>query len=222
MGTLLRILFGKYDRKAGISVIAGLFGLFACLGSCAMAAFVAPMSVIEGRRIGSAPRPMPAALTAIQRGERILLTGLLPIETPDSAGFALYELQTMRGSQDWQRARIAPGSLPLRLSDGSDVTLRAPQTVRLHEATQEPAWLTKDAERRSGFLPGQTVTVYGQWNGAEIIADAIYPGTPDAFVAYLSSTTPLQSLAIAGLCGVLGALGLVVSVVWRVVSRVRM
>jgi hypothetical protein len=222
MGTLLRILFGKYDRRGGFSVFAGLFGIFACLSSCAMAVFIAPSTVAEGRRIESAPRPMPDTLRTLPIGERIVLTGLLPDATPDRTKFALYELQTLRDGQDWQRARIAPESLELQLSDGSSVSLRSPQTTQLHEATQENTWQTKAAERFRGYLPGQTVTVYGQWNGTEIIAEAIYPRTIEAFVEYLSATAPLQSFAIAGLCGVMGAIGLIASVVWRVVSRMRL
>lgn len=214
MAFILRALFGKYDRRAGLPTVVGLFSVFACLGACAMTVFVAPSTFAEGRRIAAAPRPAPAALKTVAPGERVVIAGVLPAQPGDDAGLALYELQTRDDGQDWRRTRIAPASFTLQLADGSTAQVQAPITLQLHEATRVGDAPDAGAkERRSGYPPGQTVAIYGEWNGSALLAHAAYPGTVDAFAAYLTSTAPLQALGMAGLCGVIGGVGLLASVV---------
>lgn len=223
---LLGRLLGFRRNRRGFSVVLLIFGIFGCVAGCPLALFGAPYSIIRSRQVAALPRPEPAQLRATAPGTSLLIAAQIAPDAPaDSHGLALAYVEARQiggqqdreagtpgtGSSSWQIEQPPPPTFEMQLLDGEPVTIQMtakPSFLNAQriEARGESVETEPRTERRFvGYLPGQTLTVEGVWEGSNrITAGAFYSGTPDDYLNFLTYTQPAGALLMGLVCGLLG------------------
>ncbi|RMF33894.1 MAG: hypothetical protein D6759_06435 [Chloroflexi bacterium] len=214
-------LLGRRRRKAGISLLFLLGGLLGCLMGGMLIVFGTPVSWGRSRQVAALPRPEPAALPSLAPGTTILLSARLPEEAPTGPyGLALFYTErrvadpsptgesggkgASRSSQ-WRREPAEALPIPVRLEDGTEVTVQVlPNATFLNahrfEEGAEGGEASQEARRYVGYLPGQSLTLEGTWEGeGRFTARTLYPGSPQDYVSYLSRL-PIQTFIGGFIC----------------------
>ncbi len=232
-------LLGRHRRKAGISLLFLLGGLFGCLMGGMLVIFGTPVSWGRSRQVAALPRPEPAALSSLAPGTSILLSARLPEDAPAGPyGLALFyterrvadpsaagdgERGTTRSSR-WQREPSEAFSVPMRLEDGTEITVQVLPTAAFLNAHRfeegaEGAEDSQEARRYVGYFPGQALTLEGTWEGEEwLTARALYAGSPQAYVSYLSGL-PVQTFIGGLVCWGVSILFLIVGAFLRLLGK---
>ncbi|MGB0389605.1 MAG: hypothetical protein ACPGWR_32695, partial [Ardenticatenaceae bacterium] len=124
-----------------------------------------------------------------------------------------------------------PPRFEMLLEDGSSLSVQFSPTLRQAQGapsflnaqsfeTEEENGQPNRAERRYvGYLPGQTLTVEGRWEGNGLFtADASYAGRPDDYVEYLRTQIG-ASFLMGIMCGGIGLVLLLVGGFMRMIGR---
>ncbi|MEM7029625.1 MAG: hypothetical protein AAF629_08670 [Chloroflexota bacterium] len=118
-----------------------------------------------------------------------------------------------------------PQSMDVSLLNGNTITLQfssRPSFLngqQIRESSQSNEASSPD-KRITGYLPGQTVTVEGSWEGDNrMIAQTLYAGTPDDYLNYLRFRQPGMMLMMAFFCGGVGLVLIIFSVGLRAAGR---
>ncbi len=228
-----RSFLGRRSRGGGFSVVLLIFGVFGCISTAAMVFLGAPLAWGQARKVAALPQPAANALATLTPGTEALFTAQLPApEETGPFGLALYyvevlqEAQSSEGgtpsrSQTWVRESPSPAAVTLRLSDGGQLRVQLPQQVAFYNAQRQES--LADTEERAmryvGYLPLQTLTVHGTWEGDGVVtAEALYAGSAAAYVDYRQSQ-PGTALVTGGFCGGVALLLLAVGVVLRFLGK---
>jgi hypothetical protein len=221
-------------------------GVLGCLCSVQFVLLGVPTSWLRAREAASLPRPAPEELFRLLPGTRVLIAARLPSERPaGAAGLALFyvEAREQRRAADessgerptraaaaagWQLEEAAPSQVELLLPNDAPLLVQIPQTARFLNAQRieqaagqggEGNAGTRRERRYVGYLPRQTLAIEGTWEGDGLLtADALYAGTPEAYLDALGNQ-PGQFVLLAFFCGVVGVLLLGVGAVLRLVGR---
>jgi len=216
-------------RKAGLSVLFLIGGLFACFNTLVLGVLGVPFTFLKAREAAALPRPTADALQTLSPGTSALVTARLPLDMEAGPyGLGLYSVELSRSaagedsvSDDtetglWKLETPPPQWVTLLLDNGYDLRVQMPETVSfLNANTFEEA----DTRRYKGFLPGQTLTIEGTWEGDDLMtARALYAGSSDAYVSYLREQ-PGMSFVGSAFCGGVGIVLLCVALVLRFAGR---
>ncbi len=234
---LLGWLFGRRRRHSGVSIFLLLMGVLACLSGCPMAVFGVPYSWRRSEEVKSLPRPEPAELRALSPGTSVLIAAQLPPDTPVGPyGLALFYTEYRQqgtsesnkdetpsgSSSSWQIEQPPPQRIEMSLEDGTPLSVQIPFKTSFLKAQrfEEEGLESSGTERRHvGYLPGQTLTIEGTWEGNDLLtARTLYAGTPDDYQGYLASQ-PGTVLLMGTVCGGLGMGLLVIWGVLRLLGR---
>lgn len=241
MSLFLRLL-GYRRERGGLYVLPLIGGTLGCMAACVLTLLAAPSSVARGTQAGQAARPSPAELSALPSGSQVLVQVQLPRQAADEeTGLAVVAAESRdraggsrtrtpqpgSSAQNWTRQAVRPATADASLSDGSAISLQLGQTTVLYKPdTLSERDVTQDDPDRewrySGYKPAQTLTADAEWTGDALLVRALYPGTPDEYVSYLTVTQPLESLRMGLLCGVTGAVLLIASAALRLLRAVRL
>lgn len=241
MGLILRLL-GYRRERGGLYVLPLIGGTLGCMAACLLTFLAAPSSLARGTQASQAVRPSPAALSSLSGGSQVLVTVQLPSEAADEdTGLAIVAAESRErfgsststrtprpgAAQTWARQFVRPARVDAALGDGSAVALQLGQTTVLYKpdtlSERDVAQDDPDREwRYSGYKPGQTLTADAEWSGDALLVRALYPGTPDEYVSYLTVTQPLESVRMGLLCGVIGGVLLIAAAVLRLLRAVRL
>jgi hypothetical protein len=115
----------------------------------------------------------------------------------------------------------------MQLVNGALLTVQLPQKPSFLEAQrfeEEEAPAKANGPQRErryvGYLPGQTLTVEGTWEGNDrLTARVFYAGTPDDYLNFLTYTQPGGALMMGAFCSVLGIFLLLAGGVLRLLGQ---
>ncbi len=220
-------------------------GLMAVVAACALCAIQVPASISHGTEVARMARPAPEALAAVPVGQKVLVQAVTP-SNPDAAraeatglGVFVAESRPKSGtgkgtatpgassSQNWQRVEASPVGANWKLLNDAAYPIRLNTGVVLHNArriTGEKAGVnTSNTEFQfSGYLPGQRVTIEGVRAGDALLAEQIYPGTPDEYAQYLTVSQPFAAVRTALLCATVGVVMLIAGWLSRLLGVFRL
>ncbi len=220
-------------------------GLLAIIGACALCAIQVPASISHGSEVSRMTRPAPDALAAIPVGQKVLIQAMTPSNSDDTraatTGLGVFVIESRprptggkstatpgaSANQNWQRVEASPAEANWKLLNDAAYPVQLTSTAILHNArrvTGDKAGLnTSDNEFQfSGYLPGQLVTIEGVRAGDVLLAEQIYPGSPDEYVQYLTVSQPFAAVRTALLCATLGAVLLVAGWLSRLLGLFRL
>lgn len=184
----------------------------------------------------SLPRPEePAELRAFSPGTSVLVVAQLPPDaTAGPYGLALFYTEYREKSDEddktgtpggtsssWRTERPPPARVTMLLEDGTPLLVQISRKTSFLKAQQfeEEDWLTDKERRYVGYLPGQTLTVEGTWEGNDLLtARTFYAGTPDDYLSFLASQ-PGVVLLIGMVCGGVGIGLLAIGGILRLLGR---
>lgn len=111
----------------------------------------------------------------------------------------------------------------MQLAGGKPLTVQIPANASFLNAQRiEATAVPDDAEaelRYTGYLPGQTLTIEGAWQGDQrLIAQTFYAGTADDYLNFLTYTQPGMALLMGTFCSGVGGLLLAVAGIMRVLG----
>ena len=238
LGFLLGWLVGRRRRRPGVSILFLLIGLLGLLSSCAMLAFGIPSAFLRSKEVKALPRPDPSELRSLASGTSALVVARLDPEGPtDRHGLALFYVESRRtsGSSDgeeedaekssstlWQKAVPAPQKIEMFLEDETSLMVQfsATATFLNAERFEDQDLGSQGEERRTvGYLPGQTLTIEGTWEGDGLFTSrAVYAGGLDEYARYRASQ-PGTSLLQGLICGGIGVLLLGIAAILRIAGR---
>jgi hypothetical protein len=218
-------------RKAGLSIVVLMFGIFACLSGLTATLMGAPLAWWRAREAARLPRPLVTDLEALPPGTDALFTGWVPASEFDlnrPHGLVLYKVEraaesegtaTPGPSTPWVLETPPRDRIRFQLTENDAVTLQLPEDVAFANAHVFEAQEDGVTRRYTGYLPDQTLTVEGTWERADFVtAQSLYAGPPDAYVAHLRRQ-PGQ-LALGGaLCGGTGFVLLLVAAILRLLGK---
>lgn len=218
-------------RKAGLSIVVLMFGIFACLSGLTATLMGAPLAWWRAREAARLPRPLVTDLEALPPGTDALFTGWVPASEFDlnrPHGLVLYKVEraaesegtaTPGPSTPWVLETPPRDRIRFQLTENDAVTLQLPEDVAFANAHVFEAQEDGVTRRYTGYLPDQTLTVEGTWERADFVtAQSLYAGPPDAYVAHLRRQ-PGQ-LALGGaLCGGTGFVLLLVAAGLRLLGK---
>lgn len=220
-------------------------GLMTIIAACALCAIQVPSSISHGSDVARMPRPAPETLDSIPVGQKVLIQATTPSNSDDeraaATGLGVFVIESRlklgaskgtatpgaSASQNWQRIDASPSEANWQLLNGAAYPVRLTGTTILHNArrvTGEKAGANSaDAEFQfSGYLPGQMVTIEGVRAGNALLAEEIYPGTPDEYAQYLTVTQPFAAVRTALLCAVMGVVLLIAGWLSRLLGIFRL
>ena len=217
-------------RRSGIGCLVLILALFA--GMSAVASFVStPLVWNASRQTANLPRPVADELTTMTPGIQLLTMAQVPSDLPvDTHGLALFRRETYvdyaadqnsnrTASSGWHVTEPSQARIGMYLLDGTPLLVQlVPEASFLNAQTIDVA----DSEPRLryvGYLPGQTLTLHGIWEGDNLFTvENLYAGTVDDYLAY-QARMPGTSLMMAFLCGGITLLLLVGGGILRVFGR---
>jgi hypothetical protein len=124
---------------------------------------------------------------------------------------------TRASSYSWQIEKPPPQKVELLLEDGTPLLVHIPFKTSFLQAQQFEE--QEKGRRYIGYLPGQTLTVEGTWEGNDLLtAHAFYAGTPDDYRNFLAHQ-PGAVLLMGMVCGGLGLGLLGIGSVLRLLGR---
>lgn len=230
---ILRNLLGIRQRqRSKWAVFLTGAGLFSCIGAALMAAIFVPANLANGWRSAALARPTPSELRKLPAGIKVLVAAQISASADaDEAtqGLALFYVERtesvgdskIKRSRDPEtktvRERDVAAQFGLTLGDGAilqvrvpaQTTLSHPQRIRLREDPSEVPGLRIE-RTYVGYLPGQSLTVEGIWEGDGLTASEFFAGSIDDYVHEVQVIRPLQLLYTALCCAGLGV-GMVVA-----------
>ncbi|MEJ5310609.1 MAG: hypothetical protein WHX52_12625 [Anaerolineae bacterium] len=228
------LLFKRFfsRRRSGLSTVAFIFAIFACLSSL-LTTIATPMAWQRAQAAKRLPRPVAGELETLPPGSRALFSGHLSKEAAGQNaphGLALYKVEIATPSTtDDDTTTPAPSSWTLEtppqervdflLEENLSVTLQLPQDVALANAHVFEEEQDGVRRRYVGYLPGQALTVEGVWEGHNLItAHTLYAGSPDAYIEYLQHQ-PGQTAVGGMICGSTGLVLLLAAAILRLLGH---
>ncbi len=190
-------------------------------------------------------RPAPEALSSIPVGQKVLIQAATPSNSDDeravATGLGVFVIESRpklgaskgtatpgaSASQNWQRVAASPAEANWQLLNDDVYPVRLTGTTILHNArrvTGEKVGANTPGEefQFSGYLPGQIVTIEGVRAGDALLAEQIYPGTPDDYAQYLTVTQPFAAVRTALLCAAVGVVTLIAGWLSRLLGIFRL
>ncbi len=236
LGRLLGVR--RRRRQTGLSIFLFIFGIMGAIGGCGMVFIGVPFSLYQATQVATLPQPSPAELQGTSAGTVMLLAAQLPQMTVEEThGLALFYVETRTttatpttgtpesSTTQWEKTQDAPLSETMQLSDGTNLDVQISSAATFYnaeqiESTGESDGTTQTERRTVGYLPGQTLTLEGSWEGNNrFIAQNLYAGTPDAYVNFRSVSQPISTLMMGLFCGVIGIILIVVAGGLRITGR---
>ena len=217
-------LLGRRGRnRSGAGCLFLVIGAFAALISIG-GLVSAPLSWMDSRSVRRLPQPVATELSTMARGTELLMPAQLPLEdAPDGHGLVLFYSEALADEDaaseetGWQREPQPQWQTEVRLDDGTLLSVQLPPDAKLQNATtvDDP---DDEGRRYVGYLPGQSVILRGSWEGDSLMtADALYAGTIDHFLRYLSRQ-PGYAVLAGMLCGSIALIFLILGGVLRFVG----
>ena len=240
--SLIRSLLGIRRRRGGVAVLILLLGLFACVSSCGLTVIAAPAGLVRGIQAGRLPQSSPEELATLTPGSIILINAQIPREAPTAAhGLALFYEEartfgktsessetenTNASATDWRTTQAPPSSTTLNLSNGAELTVQIPANPSFlnAEIIDAPETRNEDGSREEaravGYLPGQTLTIEGTWEGENhLTGREFFAGSTDDYLYYLRFTQPGGILLMGLFCGSVGIILLIIGGGLRILGR---
>lgn len=226
---------GLFRRRkpGGLAVVLLVFGIFGCVSAALALGLGTPAAWLNARAAARYPQPRAADLAALPPGTPALLAAQLPVNAATGPHrLALYRVDyqagpdtspgilTPEGGGAWALEVPPPEQVALHLEGGDTLTVQLPETVAFANAEVIEEDLGAGALRRyTGFLPGQTLTIAGVWEGeGRATAQTLFAGAPEGYVAYLRAQ-PGAIFTGGMLCGGASMALLVVAVALRFLGR---
>ncbi|MCB0132801.1 MAG: hypothetical protein KDD78_18185 [Caldilineaceae bacterium] len=102
------------------------------------------------------------------------------------------QLQVASGTTFLNAQSVSRGNLPLALDDDADLAAEGAPPI---------GTVVAGSSRVVGYLPGQTLTVRGTWEGRDLLtAETLYAGALDDYLSYVARSPGVQLLMGLG-CG---------------------